>query len=504
MLILLAACEPAVPDVEGEKQHQGRDSGDTAGFDSGDSADSADSAADPDPACDNIAALPVEEDYIPGFTGAEDFAFDADGYLVSIDQRGNLVRINQAGEQRVILPQVTMFGAGTRFLPSGEIVLCDAEKGNLVRIDPANPAANVVLSGLSYPNGLDVDLDGFVYVAEQNAGRVRRIDPYSGENSVVADGLYNPNGVSFSPDYQTLYVGSFGAGVVWAVARESETWAAPRVYATTPEAPGVPPDWCDTYGVGADCPTYAGYGLGECVDDNAGGSDCQQDLDVAACDGLAAGDACTTDRAGVSVSSVCFAQGESPLFCPYTSAEQIAACDGLAESARCSYSTGAGECYQSAQLVLSCLDTNDYYAAYQTACDGLTEGDRCTLQDGVYPSVGLCGDGAAWGLPGQICFPGGVAYSENGGIDGVNVDACENLYVTEYIQGKIWRFDDEGSEPNLVARVQSSWIPNMHWGNGFGGWERDVLYVMDRDQGGVFALPLGVEGHGDAWDPGAP
>jgi hypothetical protein len=66
--------------------------------------------------------------------------------------------------------------------------------------------------------------------------------------------------------------------------------------------------------------------------------------------------------------------------------------------------------------------------------------------------------------------------------------------VTEYVQGKIWRFAEEGVEPELVVKLNSSWIPNLHWGNGVEGWERDILYVMDRDQRGVFELKVGIEG----------
>ena len=40
-----------------------------------------------------------------------------------------------------------------------------------------------------------------------------------------------------------------------------------------------------------------------------------------------------------------------------------------------------------------------------------------------------------------------------------------------------------------------------HWGNDRGGWDSQVLYVMDRQRGGVFALPVGIEGHRDAYVP---
>lgn len=41
----------------------------------------------------------------------------------------------------------------------------------------------------------------------------------------------------------------------------------------------------------------------------------------------------------------------------------------------------------------------------------------------------------------------------------------------------------------------------MHWGNGIGGWQKDILYVSDRSRAGMFALEVGVEGHADAFVP---
>lgn len=472
-----------------------------------DSADPLDTthSAESDDVCDDLTPIPLDADYLEGFTGAEDFAFDGEGYLVSIDQRGNLIGINQAGERKVILANASDFGAGARFLPDGDFVFSDADKGNLIRVNPAEGVPIVVLSGLQYPNGLDVDLDGYVYIAEQGASQVRRIEPSSGADEVIASDLYQPNGVTFSPDYQTMFVGSFGAGVVYAVDRgEDGSWSEPRVYATTPEAPGVPPDWCDTAAPGDACPTNYGYGVGVCTDDGSGDSTCELVLDTAACADLAVGDACTSVLFDRPVDSICTeADDGSGLFCPRTDAENIAACEGIDEYGVCSLEGGGGYCYTSWEGVRACLDTTSYYNAYVEGCVDKAEGDDCVIDDNVFPTVGICGDGTVWGFTDLVCYPGGITYSSHGGLDGINMDECSNLYVTEYTLGKVWRFDAEGAEAELVSRLGASWIPNMHWGNGIGGWETDVLYVMDRDRAGVFALPVGVHGHADAYQPEA-
>lgn len=475
------------------------ESGDDPPFDSVDSPDSGDSGDAP-PECDALAALPLKADYLSGFTGAEDFAFDAEGYLVSIDANGNLVGINQAGDTRVIVAGATTYGAGTRFLPDGDLVFCDVTNGSLIRVDMATGATAVVLSGLEYPNGLDVGLDGYVYVSEQSGGRVRRIDPETGAYTLVAEGLYQPNGVTFAPGYQTLYVGSFGAGVVWAVDRTDDTtWSEPRVFATTPEAPGVPPDWCDSHPAGDECPIYYGYGLGVCADDGSGDLDCADSTDTAACDGLGVGDACTSSRFGEPIESRC-AEGATGIFCPRSSGAAMLACEGLTEGGACELDGAYGQCALSFEGVLACWDYNAYYAAIAEGCVDHAEGEDCETHDDVYPSVGSCTDGAVYGMSGLICLAPG-SYSEHGGLDGINTDECGNLYVSEYIEGVVWRFDAEGAEAQKASQLRSSWIPNMHWGNGRGGWDTQTLYVMDRDRQGVFAVPVGIGGHGDAYEP---
>jgi sugar lactone lactonase YvrE len=82
----------------------------------------------------------------------------------------------------------------------------------------------------------------------------------------------------------------------------------------------------------------------------------------------------------------------------------------------------------------------------------------------------------------------------DGGYDGINVDICGNVYWTEYIEGKVWRLLADGSSVDRVATLPSYWIPNLRWGHDIGGWERDILYVSDREDGRIFALEMGIPG----------
>jgi sugar lactone lactonase YvrE len=487
LLLPLVACggdDKAAPEAggaDGSADGAGDDGADTGG----------DSAA-PAPDCPP-APLPVEQAYLPNFTGAEDFAFDPEGYLVSIDQLGNLVGIKRDGSSRLILPSASTFGAGTRFHPNGELLFNAADRGELVAVDPATGGSRVVLGGLEYPNGLEVDAEGFAYVAEQISGRVRRVDPDTGDFSFVARGLYNPNGLSFTADEETLYIGSFGGGTVWSVSRTADGgWTAPAVFGESPESPGVPPNLCLDAAPGTSCPLF-GAGIGACAVDELGDARCLPALDEGACGGLAEGDACTTTLLGQTFAQRCTLSDAGALFCPAIDAALTEACKRVDMGGTCRVGVEEGFCYPSFEGVLGCYLSSTFTEGYTRDCVDRAEGDACVVYDALYPTLGVCQPGAEYGLPGLACLPE-YGLGEHGGLDGVAADVCGNVYVTEYVLGEIWRFPPTGGAAERVVTLDSEWIPNLHWGNGVGGWERDRLYVMDRANFGVFELFVGVEG----------
>ena len=80
------------------------------------------------------------------------------------------------------------------------------------------------------------------------------------------------------------------------------------------------------------------------------------------------------------------------------------------------------------------------------------------------------------------------------GFDGINVDICGNVYFTEYVVGIVRRITPDGQSIEEVANLPSGWIPNLRWGAGYGGFEKDKMYVSDRDQGRLFELDMGIPG----------
>jgi hypothetical protein len=279
--------------------------------------DTGDDDTTPEVDCDAIPEGPFTYTVLSGPKASEDLAFDDQGHVIGADQ-GNLMMSTHDGAYEVFVPGAGGFIAGIRALPGGDIVYSDVDSGTLFRIDKGSGEKTMLLSGLSYANGLEVDLDGFVYAAEQDGGQVRKVDPDTGEFTVVAANLSSPNGLSFSPDYKTLYVGSFGGGMVYAIEFDDDG------------QPGEPTIFVESLGSGA--------------------------------------------------------------------------------------------------------------------------------------------------------------------LDGMAVDACGNVYVDEYVAAIVWRISPDGLDRQQAVDLSSetTWIPNMQWGSGVGGWETETLYVLDIAADIMYEVPLGV------------
>jgi sugar lactone lactonase YvrE len=491
-VLFVAGCRVGEIDVVGDAPPE-RDSG----SEEGDTGDSAVETA----ACDELAPLPLKRPPTLGtFTTAEDFTFNAAGQHVSVDEQGNLVGISYDGTRQLLYPGLGST-AGIHMLADGTVVYADVQNNTVVNLDYGTGDYRVIAAGLSYPNGLDVGRDGYVYVAETARGGLRRIDPATGESSVIALGMSAPNGVSFGPGWDDLYVGSFGGGVVYHLHREGEgSWTRPEVYGLVPEAV-EPSDPCASGAVGSVC-AGSYYGLpGECVASELGYNVCETVSDTSACVEKAVGDACDTDIAGVGVASICVEpQGGGALFCPTAPAGLVESCLDT-PGAPCALPSGSiGSCVSSYEGALICYEAATDYSAYTEPCLGQELGVACTVADWAYPIVGTCQDGAPYGFEEDLCLPDQGTGGRYGGLDGLNVDSCNNVYATAYVAGRVYRWGSGLTEPELVADVRSSWIPNIHWGNGAGGWEKDVLYMADRDRGSVYALEVGVTGHGEAYE----
>ena len=221
-----AGCGPPDPgpgdDDSGADDDSTGDDDDVTGDDDSADDDSADDDATDDDDdttevldCESIPPGPFDFTVIWGPRATEDMAFDDQGFVIGADS-GTLFKSPYQGQPQQWVPGAGGFISGLRALPSGDIVYSDVNTGTLYKVTP-DGVRTALLSGMNYANGLEVDLDGFVYVAEQSGGRIRRVDSTTGEFTILAEGMNNPNGITFSPDFSTLYIGSFGAGTIHAL-----------------------------------------------------------------------------------------------------------------------------------------------------------------------------------------------------------------------------------------------------------------------------------------------
>jgi|GEM_PF-2110487 len=348
-----------------------------AEIEDGDLEEETDGEAEEPYVCGEPVSVPVDFTQINGFTGAEDFAFDRDGNLVSNDN-GNLVKQTKDGDKKLIVSNISAGTSGIAFLPGGDIVMCDSENGSLVRVF-ANGSYDTVLSGINYPNGIEVDQEGFVYVSEHSSGRIRRINPDTGDFEIIADDLYNPNGMAFNTDYTTLYVNSFGGGTVHAISRNGKGDWERKFFGSVPGVSN-PVEICEGKVEGDACQSNVGVGSGVCKME-AGQLEC---VIGNPCDGKEVGDECIIwDQVGECRETI---PGIIECVMPQP-------CDGKEEGDECDNWGTPGICTDNG---------NGLECVVPGPCDGKEEGDECD----------------SWGMP-------GICTVSEWGLDCVTVGPCD-------------------------------------------------------------------------------
>lgn len=517
------------------------DTGSSASTDADVTADVADPDAEdlPDP-CDQLAPLPLRWTKHGNLGGAEDYCLDNLGNMWAVSG-GNLKKQTPDGTVTVVTPNLHG-SAGTGCLSDGRIVV--AIEDTLIVAWPTGGYITL-LAGLEYPNGLDIDADDTIYVAEQSGGRVRAVDPNTGDFTVIADQLPAPNGVSFGPGYHRLYVGSFGGGWVHGINRKLDgTWGKPWVLAridkdNTPviDEPllNVPVesdyDPCGTALPAAPCTTPDGW-AGECVD-TAWGPLCQRAADavspgIVACEGKAPDAVCGISILGEPFPGLCLTPETAPACCASSDEAGCTnvACEGCVcaadnfccnvswdgACANLAYGDCAGDCgcWAGGAIGGTGIEPLACYASFDPMkpCKHLDVGADCTLvRDSKSYFKGKCTNLANDPKPPPYAATGLGCVSTDlegggGGLDGLNVDACGNVYVTEYVLGYVWRIDPMGGVAKVV-KLPNYWIPNMEFGRGVGGYGAESLYVIPINEPFLFELQAGVQGK-EATMPGVP
>lgn len=98
------------------------------------------------------------------------------------------------------------------------------------------------------------------------------------------------------------------------------------------------------------------------------------------------------------------------------------------------------------------------------------------------------------GIPGKLVSWAKVG---TGWHDGMGVDICGNVYVADYNQTVIYRISPDGKDKKLIidgTSFSGAYLPNLQWGSGVGGWDKESIFLPDGWKKGVFEVKIGVPG----------
>jgi hypothetical protein len=153
-----------------------------------------------------------------------------------------------------------------------------------------------------------------------------------------------------------------------------------------------------------------------------------------------------------------------------------------------------------------------YTGANEVLLSGLTLPNGLTLSlegDAVFFNTAFTGDVYRLellpdGAPGDVLqlFSG----LGSGQLDGMDVDACGNVYVVDN-EGAIFRFAPDGSALITLHETDGFHPTSLAWGRGLGGWGDTSLYLAGAWTDGTLSVPeveIGVAGKEWAWSQGLP
>jgi sugar lactone lactonase YvrE len=177
------------------------------------------------------AAVPLA----PEVQGAEEISFDPNGNIVTGLLDGRVVRMTADGQQVTELVKTGGRPLGTRYDPSGRLIIADAVKGllalgadgKLEELVPTGKDIHVVddlaigASGVIYYSDASTRFPFVQYIDDvfehRGSGRLMKYDPATKETTQLAAGLSFANGITFGPSEDYLLVNETGSYRIWRV-----------------------------------------------------------------------------------------------------------------------------------------------------------------------------------------------------------------------------------------------------------------------------------------------
>ncbi len=117
-----------------------------------------------------------------------------------------------------------------------------------------------------------------------------------------------------------------------------------------------------------------------------------------------------------------------------------------------------------------------------------------TSGEGIIHRVSIAADGTPGDLEEWVSGVG------RGRLDGLAVDVCGNVYVCDYGSGVgdgtlVYRISPDGERARLISSSEGgewTFLANMDWGTGIGGWSTTSLYFAETSSQSIFEMDIGV------------
>jgi sugar lactone lactonase YvrE len=155
--------------------------------------------------CDKPATLPIQATFRNYVPDSDDFTFDNEGFFLVRSGR-DIARLTYGGPPEMVVRNVVGERNtidSLRMLSAGDIVIADYTSDSLVRLDAGGKQRK--LASLKSPNKLTVGPQGRLYVVGIE-GDIYVVEPDSGKTTLIGRVDGRLRGLTFSPDYQILYV----------------------------------------------------------------------------------------------------------------------------------------------------------------------------------------------------------------------------------------------------------------------------------------------------------